>query len=378
MDADGNLKLADFGLSNLMADGLFLRTSCGSPNYAAPEIFLDLDYSGAEVDIWSSGVILFVLLSGSLPFDDDKLPELIKKIKNAQYRIPNFVSAPAQDLIAQILQVDPIARPDVHAIKTHAFFAADVPPYISDPEFLYESEVHEVIDEDIVSEILTFNYSRETVLAAIQAESEQKNDHVVEDHLNEQRIVRVTYKILSDDKKRKKKKPRKIVSYLEILDEQKRNSQSSGATNVSPYKLVRNNSVSPPGKTLVEHFRENPVRNWKVAFDFRVKNYEDGAEVMVKILKVLQIMKDIEWKLGTARKEEFRVQVRLFEEEHKPWDESKIQSSPKKCVSSGSIQLYQKGNEEELFEVDFQHATGNIFVFMRRMWLIHDKLSRMR
>ena len=68
---NGEIKLADFGLSNLMKDGKFLNTSCGSPNYAAPEVISGKQYCGTEVDTWSSGVILFALLAGYLPFDEE-------------------------------------------------------------------------------------------------------------------------------------------------------------------------------------------------------------------------------------------------------------------------------------------------------------------
>jgi len=64
LDENKNIKIADFGLSNIMKDGEFLNTSCGSPNYAAPEVISGLPYCGTEVDIWSCGVILYALLVG--------------------------------------------------------------------------------------------------------------------------------------------------------------------------------------------------------------------------------------------------------------------------------------------------------------------------
>ncbi|KAJ1534291.1 Protein kinase, partial [Nowakowskiella sp. JEL0078] len=80
LDENNNVKIADFGLSNLMADGDFLKTSCGSPNYAAPEVISGKFYAGPEVDVWSCGVILYVMLCGRLPFDDENIPNLFKKI----------------------------------------------------------------------------------------------------------------------------------------------------------------------------------------------------------------------------------------------------------------------------------------------------------
>ncbi|KAJ2958630.1 hypothetical protein NQZ79_g5815 [Umbelopsis isabellina] len=84
LDDNNNVKIADFGLSNIMTDGDFLKTSCGSPNYAAPEVISGKLYAGPEVDVWSCGVILYVMLCGRLPFDDEYIPTLFKKI-NGKY-----------------------------------------------------------------------------------------------------------------------------------------------------------------------------------------------------------------------------------------------------------------------------------------------------
>jgi len=82
LDEDNNIKIADFGLANFLMDGNFLDTSCGSPNYAAPEVISGRMYAGPEVDIWSCGVILYALLCGRLPFDDENIPSLFRKIKS--------------------------------------------------------------------------------------------------------------------------------------------------------------------------------------------------------------------------------------------------------------------------------------------------------
>ena len=90
------LKIADFGLSNLIQDGEFLQTSCGSPNYAAPEVIDGKYYSGEEIDVWSSGVILYALLTARLPFDDDYIPHLFSKIKRGKYKMPPSSAARAR------------------------------------------------------------------------------------------------------------------------------------------------------------------------------------------------------------------------------------------------------------------------------------------
>ena len=80
LDDDLNVKIADFGLSNEIKDGDFLKTSCGSPNYAAPEVIRGGLYTGPEIDVWSCGVILYVMLCGRLPFEDEDVQTLFTKI----------------------------------------------------------------------------------------------------------------------------------------------------------------------------------------------------------------------------------------------------------------------------------------------------------
>jgi len=130
LDEDLNVKIADFGLSNIMTDGNFLKTSCGSPNYAAPEVISGKLYAGPEVDVWSCGVILYVLLVGRLPFDDEYIPALFKKIAQGQYHMPNWLSPGAQRLIKKILQTDPVKRISIQEIRQDAWFNKDLAPYL--------------------------------------------------------------------------------------------------------------------------------------------------------------------------------------------------------------------------------------------------------
>eukprot|EP00039_Didymoeca_costata_P032933 m.39939 g.39939 ORF g.39939 m.39939 type:complete len:510 (-) comp9611_c0_seq1:1400-2929(-) len=130
LDAENNVKIADFGLSNIMRDGDFLKTSCGSPNYAAPEVISGMLYAGPEVDVWSCGVILYVLLCGKLPFDDDYVPHLFKKIRDGIFTLPEHLSDGARDLVSRMLQVNPLQRLTIAQIRSHPWFAIDVPEYL--------------------------------------------------------------------------------------------------------------------------------------------------------------------------------------------------------------------------------------------------------
>lgn len=113
LDEYGNLKVSDFGLSALAeskrTDGL-LHTACGTPAYVAPEVINRKGYDGTKADIWSCGVILFVLLSGRLPFHDSNLMEMYKKIEKADFRCPNWLSPNARRLISKLLDPNPNSR----------------------------------------------------------------------------------------------------------------------------------------------------------------------------------------------------------------------------------------------------------------------------
>lgn len=133
LDENQNVKIADFGLSNIMTDGNFLKTSCGSPNYAAPEVISGKLYAGPEVDVWSCGVILYVLLVGRLPFDDEYIPTLFKKIAAGNYHIPNYLSSGAVQIIQQMLMVNPVHRITISEIRDDPWFRKDLPAYLDIP-----------------------------------------------------------------------------------------------------------------------------------------------------------------------------------------------------------------------------------------------------
>jgi len=133
IDANKNVKIADFGLSNIMTDGNFLKTSCGSPNYAAPEVISGKLYAGPEVDVWSCGVILYVLLVGRLPFDDDYIPALFKKIAAGNFHMPPYIHSGAARLIKSMLQVHPVHRLTIPEIRQDPWFLQDLPPYLQPP-----------------------------------------------------------------------------------------------------------------------------------------------------------------------------------------------------------------------------------------------------
>lgn len=178
LDDQLNVKIADFGLSNIMTDGNFLKTSCGSPNYAAPEVISGKLYAGPEVDVWSSGVILYVMLCGRLPFDDDFIPALFKKISNGVYTLPNYLSPGAKNLLTRMLVVNPLNRITIHEIMEDEWFKFGIEDYLLPPDLSKTIHNKIEIDEDVISALnMTMGYDRDEILNVIHSCNKQQYPH---------------------------------------------------------------------------------------------------------------------------------------------------------------------------------------------------------
>ena len=116
------LKIIDFGLSNFFSGENLLKTPCGSPCYASPEMVSGKKYNGFYIDIWSTGIILFAMLCGFLPFDDENNSILFKKIEECKIEYPNFISKNVKSLLKRILVNDPNKRIKISEIKKHSFY----------------------------------------------------------------------------------------------------------------------------------------------------------------------------------------------------------------------------------------------------------------
>ncbi|XP_062094750.1 CBL-interacting protein kinase 2-like [Humulus lupulus] len=125
LDENGNLKVSDFGLSSLAEskhqDGL-LHTTCGTPAYVSPEVINRKGYDGAKTDIWSCGVILFVLLAGYLPFHDLNLMEMYRKIAKGEFKFPNWFAPEVRKLVSKMLDPNPRTRISIEKIMENSWF----------------------------------------------------------------------------------------------------------------------------------------------------------------------------------------------------------------------------------------------------------------
>lgn len=143
MDRNRNIKIVDFGMAALQPANKWLNTSCGSPHYASPEVIKGHNYRGDKADVWSCGVILYAMLTGTLPFDSEgDYPEVIATVLAGEYTLPKGLSSPAKDLINRMLQYDPKQRIPMKVMWQHPLLKkyesldsmdANGDPYIGPP-----------------------------------------------------------------------------------------------------------------------------------------------------------------------------------------------------------------------------------------------------
>ncbi len=166
LDSKKNIKIVDFGLSNMYPKNELLSTACGSPCYAAPEMINGDKYNGLLVDIWSSGIVLYAMLCGYLPFEDKDNDLLYDKICEGKFEVPNFISDLANDFLHKILNVDPRKRYNLSQIKNHPWFNL-INQKINICEGLNINLFIIPIDEDLIEKMEEMNYKKDEVKKCI-------------------------------------------------------------------------------------------------------------------------------------------------------------------------------------------------------------------
>ena len=151
------IKFIDFGLSNYCNQNELLHSSCGSPCYASPEMLSGRAYRGTTTDLWSAGIVLYSMLVGALPFDDQELHKLYEQIKIGKFYIPSTLSLEAIDLLKRILEVDPKKRINIEGVKNHKWFKMEENPMYKGINISIE---HFPCDTKVVSYVIK-NYFKE-------------------------------------------------------------------------------------------------------------------------------------------------------------------------------------------------------------------------
>ncbi|URE18813.1 SNF1-related protein kinase [Musa troglodytarum] len=352
LDSKCDVKIADFGLSNVMRDGHFLKTSCGSPNYAAPEVISGKLYAGPEVDVWSCGVILYALLCGTLPFDDENIPNLFKKIKGGIYTLPSHLSALARDLIPRMLIVDPMKRITIREIREHPWFQTRLPRYLAvpPPDTMQQAKK---IEEDILQEVIRMGFDKNQLVESL--------------HNRIQNEATVSYYLLLDNRFRA------MSGYLggdfqETMDYGFSRMGSSEAPAIA-HRLP--GCMDPPGIGLRPSV---PVeKKWALGLQSRAH----PREIMTEVLKALRELNVCWKKIG-----HYNMKCRYFSgisdhaesmfndslhANHSVSDESAIVENDNVFGKDSStikfeIQLYK--TREEKYLLDLQRVSGPQLLFL--------------
>ncbi|KAI3717009.1 hypothetical protein L1987_68303 [Smallanthus sonchifolius] len=341
LDSKCNVKIADFGLSNIMRDGHFLKTSCGSPNYAAPEVISGKLYAGPEVDVWSCGVILYALLCGTLPFDDENIPNLFKKIKGGIYTLPSHLSSGARDLIPRMLVVDPMKRITIPEIRLHPWFQDHLPRYLAvpPPDSMQQAKK---TDEDILLEVVKMGFNRDTLIESLRNRVQNEG----------------------------------TVAYYLLLDNRFRNSSGYlGAEFQKPMDGLNRNenasSIMPQRQTAYMDYqginiRSQVERKWALGLQSRAH----PREIMTEVLKALQELNVCWKKIGhynmKCRWVPGMVNNNSMQSNHYFGEELTIVETDGALTSPNvvnfEVQLYK--TREDKYLLDLQRIQGPQFLFL--------------
>lgn len=225
-----HLKIGDFGLSCKNAPGELLKTACGSPCFAAPEMIQGKKYQGHISDIWSCGVVLYSLLCGYLPFEDENMAKLFQKISNADYKFPSFLKGPAKELIQKMLEVDVGKRINVSEIKKDPWFCKG--------NFTSELNENEKVSEEVLRELEKVGLSKNDVKESLK----NGNDHISTCYF----LMKKQWEKKMIRKGKTLRKPRRLLS-----------SRSSAYTNpASPLRSLSKTPIVP----LKKHNSQGPFQ----------------------------------------------------------------------------------------------------------------------
>lgn len=321
LDADLNIKIADFGLSNVAHDGDFLRTSCGSPNYAAPEVISGGLYAGAEVDVWSCGVILYALLCGTLPFDDENIPSLFKKIKSGMYNVPSHLSQSARDLLLRMLVVDPLKRLTMMDVRQHVWYKHKLPAYLMVPPGVMDQQ-ERFVDREVIERVskLPMLSLPQSLLNSSASSTEYSNqiDRLIEavttnnDSLSvlskkELHDIKVAYELLLNEKRHKKRIEDTVLAFQDNSNTPPGSSPRFQSFAMSPsmsYRtesmlMLKNQSSSlnnpnsvlklgPGGRIPVKVLDTRDLTNRRRRWYLGIQSKKDPAHVMNEVYKAME------------------------------------------------------------------------------------------
>ncbi|XP_019554258.3 uncharacterized protein LOC109423725 isoform X2 [Aedes albopictus] len=228
LDNEMNVKLADFGFSNTFSEGTPLRTWCGSPPYAAPEVFQGVEYDGPKSDIWSLGVVLYVLVCGALPFDGATLHDLRSVVVAGKFRIPFFMSQECEHLIRHMLVVEPEKRYTLKQIANHKWLEMyNAIPMLEKASYLATEGAN--LDTIVMSHMLQLPGLTADMIA--QSVHENRFDHIY-----------AIYYLLVDKLKQKRKEKSRLQHHASLAYSRSRKTSITTGV-VDRTEVIKNDSL---------------------------------------------------------------------------------------------------------------------------------------
>lgn len=278
LDDKNNIRVADFGMASLQVEGSMLETSCGSPHYACPEVIRGEKYDGRKADVWSCGVILYALLVGALPFDDDNLRQLLEKVKKGVFHIPHFVSPDCQNLLRGMIEVNPELRLTLEQIHRHSWVVVG-----TKQDYDMELPVMQIVQTSVIPSVEDLDPDVLSTMNSLQCFKDK--DKLVQELLNSKHNTeKVVYFLLLDRKLRNPSieddheirlrsesadPPRKRVDAVQLNHQNgqpSRKASLSSSPSSSPISSARisargpthSPSATPPGSPSIQN---NPWRS---------------------------------------------------------------------------------------------------------------------
>jgi 5'-AMP-activated protein kinase catalytic alpha subunit len=261
LDDEMNVKIVDFGLSNIFRPGELLKTACGSPCYAAPEMIAGKRYDGSKSDLWSCGIILFALICGYLPFEDPNTANLYKKILVGEFKPAKWVSTEGKDLLKKILRVDPDMRPSISEIRSH--------PWAGISSFRFLPRICFKVEENVMKCVAGLGLDENETKKHL--ENKKHNHFTATYYLLEKKMIR-----------RSVSNERSVPVSARENDNRPLSSLNQGVRDKKG--TLRRYSVTPPkGHTTRVHIKpQEPSLPRPVGLVSRIRNYYKGTRLYTK------------------------------------------------------------------------------------------------
>ena len=283
------IKFIDFGLSNYCSQNELLHSSCGSPCYASPEMLSGRAYHGTTTDLWSAGIVLYSMLVGALPFDDQELHKLYEQIKIGKFYIPSTLSLEAIDLLKKILEVDPKKRINIEGVKNHKWFKMEENPMYKGINISLE---HFPCDTKVVSYVIKnyFKEDKEISLSMLvkMIHSHECNKYTATYYLVKNNILGIEekFKIRKDKKK---------------IEENKNNKNNNNSNNNNKSKNENDKNDNKNSKKSISKEKEREKNNGiNLLLDGLINKKNEEINTRNKNTEIIQLNN----KLGNSQNNE--------------------------------------------------------------------------